>query len=370
MSETEEERQARIERIAARKRYNMKSLGRLVDSNRLTGVARPAELDAEPDLPRRPRSDQDDEADADEFGIGETDDAEPASADLAESAVDEADESADAAEFSDDDSAGAVDGASEGIGSGDDRPEVVADQTLFSTDADADTEVVEAVDEPDAVEAVDEPDVAEAVDEPDVVDDAAVTDEEEPALGEDGVDRSGIGTQVTRTGLSSRVDESTRDVPVESEVSLARRMLEEETREGARISDPREVPGIVLDLASDIPASVAVSVVRIDEQVEIVGDTVDPEIDREVFSSVFSNVFHAVQPAAQVLADGPLGKVLDVVIEGERLDMILRPLGSRYYLMVLEERSRPEADLATTRRRMATVAPGLTAILTQRDGDA
>ncbi len=358
MSETEEERQARIERIAARKRYNMKSLGRLVDSNRLTGVARPAELDAEPDLPRRSR-DRDDEGDADETGTGE-----PASADVAESAVDESRESADAAELSDDDSAGAADGASEDIGSGDDRTEVVADQTLFSTDADADTAVVEAVDEPDTavVEAVDGADAAEAVDEPDDADDATTTDEGEPQLGEDGVDRSGIGTQVTRTGLSSRVDES--------DVSLARRMLDEETREGARISDPREVPGIVLDLASDIPASVAVSVVRIDEQVEIVGDTVDPEIDREVFSSVFSNVFHAVQPAAKVLADGPLGKVLDVVIEGERLDMILRPLGSRYYLMVLEERSRPEADLATTRRRMATIAPGLTAILTQRDGDA
>ena len=36
------------DRVAARKRYNMKALGQLVDSNRLTGVARPSEESSGP----------------------------------------------------------------------------------------------------------------------------------------------------------------------------------------------------------------------------------------------------------------------------------------------------------------------------------
>jgi predicted regulator of Ras-like GTPase activity (Roadblock/LC7/MglB family) len=146
-------------------------------------------------------------------------------------------------------------------------------------------------------------------------------------------------------------------------------MLDGEIGPGGRISDPRDVPGIVLDLAKDVPASVAVSVVRIDEQVEIVGDSIDPSIDPTVFTAAFSGVFRSVRPAAQALQEGPLGTIRDVVVEGERMDLILRPLGANYFLMVLEDRSDPQANLAATRMRMASIAPGVTAILAQQDGE-
>lgn len=353
MEESDEERQAKRDKYAAQKRYNMKSLGRLVDSNRLTGVARPERTD--PELPQRSRrADLDDEiepapqgrADS-ERGVepqAETDvDVETESA--ADATIDEHVDPVDDTEGgSTEHPPGLHEAMVQAIERGADRPQRAPVRRVTSgaapkpSDSDADAD-----------------------------EDASVH------AGSDGVDRSAMGGAVTRTGLTSRLDgsahgeESGDTLPPSS---LARRMLDGEIGPGGRISDPRDVSGIVLDLAKDVPASVAVSVVRIAEEVEIVGDTVDPSIDPSIFSMVFSGVFRSVRPAAQILEDGPLGQIQDVVIEGDKMDLILRPLGYAYYLMVLEDRRDPKANLSATRRRMASIAPGVTAILAQQDGEA
>ncbi|MBS1846955.1 MAG: hypothetical protein JST73_01650, partial [Actinobacteria bacterium] len=184
-----------------------------------------------------------------------------------------------------------------------------------------------------------------------------------PAGVGDGVDRSDMGGAVTRTGLSGRLED-----PFVSR-RLARRMIDGEIAPGGRISDPRDVSGIVLALASDVPASIAVSVVRIDEELEIVGDSIDPSIDPALLSTAFSGVFRNVRPAAEILEVGVLGQIQDVIIAGEHVDLILRPLGDRYFLMVLEDRHDARSDLTATRHRMETIAPGLTAMLAQQDGE-
>ena len=88
-----------------------------------------------------------------------------------------------------------------------------------------------------------------------------------------------------------------------------------------------------------------------------------------MLASMFSGLFRSIQVAAGALADGPLGTVHDLVIEGEHMDLILRPLGVHYYLMVLEDRTSEQANLSATRMRMAALAPGLAAILAQADGE-
>lgn len=148
---------------------------------------------------------------------------------------------------------------------------------------------------------------------------------------------------------------------------LARQMLAAEVRPGGRLSDPHDVPGIVLNLAKDLPAAAAVSVVRIDEEIELVGNTIDPDVDPNLLATVFSGVFRTLQQAAGMLASGPLGRVHDVVIEAEHMDLVLRPLGTHYYLLVLEDRRSPSANLAATRLHMAAIAPGLAATLAQLD---
>jgi predicted regulator of Ras-like GTPase activity (Roadblock/LC7/MglB family) len=144
-------------------------------------------------------------------------------------------------------------------------------------------------------------------------------------------------------------------------------MLAAEVRPGGRLSDPHDVPGIVLNLAKDLPAAAAVSVVRIDEEIELVGNTIDPDVDPNLLATVFSGVFRTLQQAAGMLASGPLGRVHDVVIEAEHMDLVLRPLGTHYYLLVLEDRRSPSANLSATRLHMAAIAPGLAATLAQLD---
>ena len=207
----------------------------------------------------------------------------------------------------------------------------------------------------------------------------------------DGVDRSAFGDLVTRTGITSRlrpqidpdsaasvatttiatdvtgVAAPEMDALSRSQRNLARQILSEEIAPGGRVSDPRDVPGIVLGLARDLPAAAAVSVVRIDEEIEIVGNTIDPEFDPAMLASMFSGVFRTMQVAAKVFGDGPLGAVHDVVIEGEFMDLVLRPLGEHHFMMVLEDRSSPSANLSATRMRMAALAPGLSAILALED---
>jgi predicted regulator of Ras-like GTPase activity (Roadblock/LC7/MglB family) len=151
------------------------------------------------------------------------------------------------------------------------------------------------------------------------------------------------------------------------ELPLARHMLAAEVRPGGRLSDPHDVPGIVLNLAKDLPAAAAVSVVRIDEEIELVGNTIDPDVDPNLLATVFSGVFRTLQQAAGMLASGPLGRVHDVVIEAEHMDLVLRPLGTHYYLLVLEDRRSPSANLSATRLHMAAIAPGLAATLAQLD---
>jgi len=151
------------------------------------------------------------------------------------------------------------------------------------------------------------------------------------------------------------------------ELPLARQMLAAEVRPGGRLSDPHDVPGIVLNLAKDLPAAAAVSVVRIDEEIELVGNTIDPDVDPNLLATVFSGVFRTLQQAAGMLASGPLGRVHDVVIEAEHMDLVLRPLGTHYYLLVLEDRRSPSANLSATRLHMAAIAPGLAATLAQLD---
>ena len=151
------------------------------------------------------------------------------------------------------------------------------------------------------------------------------------------------------------------------QLPLARQMLADEVRPGGRLSDPHDVPGIVLNLAKDLPAAAAVSVVRIDEEIELVGNTIDPDVDPNLLATVFSGVFRTLQQAAGMLASGPLGRVHDVVIEAEHMDLVLRPLGTHYYLLVLEDRRSPSANLSATRLHMAAIAPGLAATLAQLD---
>lgn len=301
MEESDDERRERADQLAAHKRYNMKALGRLVDSNRLTGVARPESLD--PTLPRRvTRREPDDDG-------GETSEAAdsvtlaPASAPSAESSLPQ---------------------------------RAKAPAGTVQRGASVDVEEVET----------------SAVD--------------------DGVDRSEMGDTVTRSGLSSLLDDAPttgRSDTAPGASPLARQMLDDEIAPGGRISDPGDVAGIVLDLAADVPASVAVSVVRVDEEVEVVGGTVDPSLDPDVFSAAFSEAFRGVRPVEGVLQMGPIGTIRDVVIAGEHMDLILRPLGNRYFLLVLEDRNDPRADLEATRGRMAMIAPAVTAILAQQDGE-
>lgn len=334
--ETDDDHESLRDRLAAHKRYNMKSLGRLVDSNRLTGVSRAG--DVGPSGASRTARDL--------LGVVDADDPDGRGAPVV------------AGESSDDADDPRTDGD-------------VAPGPLEPGGS--------AVDETDRLLAV-----AEEMNIPirlsgrgggggDAGVDTAGADVVPRNRTGDLVDRSDMGTAVTRSGLSMRLDVSAltaADPTVETPNSLARRMLDGEIGPGGRISDPRDVPGIVLDLAKDVPASVAVSVVRIDEEVEIVGDSIDPSIDPTVFTAAFSGVFRSVRPAAEALQEGPLGKIHDVVIEGERMDLILRPLGAHYFLMVLEDRSDPQANLAATRMRMASIAPGVTAILAQQDGEA
>jgi len=311
MEEPDDERRARVDELAAHKRYNMKALGRLVDSNRLTGVARPVETPSP--LPRRDDREPADDGAVDDEALLAGD------ADPVDGAVDEA------------------------------TPTVIA--------ADSSTERVLAI--------------AEQMDLPIRLTGSGGGLMGGATPGGDGVDRSGLGDTLTRSGLGFRLDEPRPEIGDRERTpsSLARQMLDGEISPGGRISDPRDVPGIVLDLAKDVPASVAVSVVRIDEEVEIVGDTVDPSIDPGLFTSVFASLFRIVRPAVAELENGPLGAIRDVVIEGEKMDLILRPLGDRYFLMVLEDRNDPQANLTATRLRMASIAPGVTAILAQQDGE-
>ena len=92
-----------------------------------------------------------------------------------------------------------------------------------------------------------------------------------------------------------------------------------------------------------------------------------PDVDPNLLASVFSGVFRTLQQATGILAAGPLGRVHDLVIEAEHMDLVLRPLGAHYYLLVLEDRRSPNADLAATRLHMAAIAPGLAATLAQLD---
>lgn len=149
---------------------------------------------------------------------------------------------------------------------------------------------------------------------------------------------------------------------------LARQMLDQEVAEGGRVSNPHDVAGLVLGLAKDLPAAAAVSVVRVDEEVELVGNTIDPEFDPAAFAMIFSGLMRALHEAQPLLANGPLGEVDDVVIRAEHMDLVLRPLGSHFYLLVIEDRRSPHADLAGTRLQMAAVAPGLAATLAHDDG--
>lgn len=356
MSQSDDEHQERIEQIAARKRFNMKSLGRQVDANRLTGVSRPP-VD-ESNLPHRSTRGQEvvdddpeetvvDEVEAEDETLEQddtaSDDGETGNDD--DVAEDEADESA-----SSDDTMPAADEAEAS-----DPDDELNDTT--SDDADDDNEQAS-----DEVPAFDEQPDEQTVD--------GTTAESPARRRNDGVDRGGMGTSVTKSGLSSRLGDRVYEPIRSGDGTLARRMLDHEIQPGGRISDPRAVPGILLELAKDLPASVAVSVVRTDEEIELVGNTVDPNFEFEAFSSTFSGLFKSLQSASGAFRDGPFGKVRDVVIESDTMDLVLCPLGEDYYLMVLEDRTSPEADLDATRRRMMMLAPGLTAILAIADGDA
>jgi predicted regulator of Ras-like GTPase activity (Roadblock/LC7/MglB family) len=149
---------------------------------------------------------------------------------------------------------------------------------------------------------------------------------------------------------------------------LARQMLDQEVAEGGRVSNPHDVAGLVLALAKDLPAAAAVSVVRMDEEVELVGNTIDPDVDPASFAMIFSGLMRVLNEAHPLLANGPLGAVADVVIEAENMDLVLRPLGRHFYLLVIEDRRSAHANLAGTRLQMAAVAPGLAATLAHDDG--
>lgn len=379
-TDSEEPSQHPGDRVAARKRYNMKALGQLVDSNRLTGVARPSE---ESSGPHHRDEDESDEP------VGVVDVESP---DEVVEVIEPSDLWSD--DLNDDHGLGAlfeegdpvgqsVESGSEGLLDGTDG------SILEEQEADSAPSTGEPADEPppegDLV-VDDEPLAEEALDEDQ--DETLIELRERGArarrrpprtfagadpVTDDGIDRTELGTQVTRTGLGGlleAVPTKPRKDPRESLQPLARQMLDEEIQPGGRLSNPRDVPGIVLNLAKDIPAAAAVSVVRIDEEIELVGNTIDPEVEPGVLASMFSGLFRSIQVAAGALAQGPLGKVHDLVIEGEHMDLILRPLGVHYYLMVLEDRRSDHADLAATRMRMAALAPGLSAILAQGDGEA
>ena len=405
MSDTESDESSKhADGVAARKRYNMKALGQLVDSNRITGVARPTEVSSgphhrmtnEPDVDDADATEDDEIVDA--VDVGEADaDAEVAVDDLEPgAAVVEPDEAELRLpdDLADDHGLGALFDEGDPVGhpatSG---PEALLEGTAASTRVEhaggSDGPAVEMVAEVGDV--ADDAETSVAVDQADDQDETLIELRERGArarrrpparhdvdvvpevvpdvVPDDGIDRSELGTQVTRTGLTGAKPARTRD-PRESMQPLARHILDEEIQPGGRLSNPRDVPGIVLNLAKDIPAAAAVSVVRIDEEIELVGNTIDPDIEPGVLASMFSGVFRSIQVAAGALAQGPLGTVHDLVIEGEHMDLILRPLGVHYYLMVLEDRRSPHADLAATRMRMAALAPGLSAILAQGDGEA
>ncbi len=342
MSQSDDEHQERLEQIAARKRFNMKSLGRQVDANRLTGVSRPPVDEA--NLPHRSTRGQeavDDEVD--EVVVGDDDENETLELDdaIAEASTEGEDDG--------DDDNGEIDES--------------ANDELSDSAASNDGDDSDAADEPDD-------DVPSVDEHRDNRPDDATTGQLVGRRGNDGVDRGGMGTSVTKSGLSSRLGDRVYEPISSGDGTLARRMLDHETQPGGRISDPRAVPGILLELAKDLPASVAVSVVRTDEEIELVGNTVDPDFEFDAFSSTFSGLFKSLQSASGAFRDGPFGKVRDVVIESDSMDLVLCPLGEDYYLMVLEDRTSPEADLDATRRRMMMLAPGLTAILAIQDGDA
>jgi predicted regulator of Ras-like GTPase activity (Roadblock/LC7/MglB family) len=417
MSDTESEESSKhvADGVLARKRYNMKALGQLVDSNRLTGVARPTEVSSGPhhrvdDVPPPDAVDDDaavDDLDGDDHEVDDEVDAAGADlADLDETDADETDGADDpphltALELPDD--------GSDGHGLDalfDDGDPVEHDATfgpealLEGTDAASRASSASEADGPGDDGAVAETVIDDGLDDggqaPDVeqADDQDETlielrergararrrppapphvDGESAAVSDDGVDRTELGTQVTRTGLGGLLEAApsrARHDPRDSPQPLARHMLDEEIQPGGRLSNPRDVPGIVLNLAKDIPAAAAVSVVRIDEEIELVGNSIDPAIEPGLLASMFSGLFRSIQVAAGALAQGPLGTVHDLVIEGEHMDLILRPLGIHYYLMVLEDRRSENADLAATRMRMAALAPGLSAILAQGDGEA
>ena len=405
-----EKRREQAERMAARKRYNMKALGALVDSNRLTGVSRPdgdehsgphrrtaqeepvddtvSADEVEPDVSADVDARQDEvEPDVSSDVDGRPDDGEAAAAEAAD--VDEladAADAADAAELVDvadveevadeEDPVAAPDASTDLLEDvADDAPQEVAEAAPPENSASDLAELYESGTPPRVSPA---PPTGEATIElrsrarPKVDRRAAPDLDEDDFFEDDGVDRSNLGGRVTRAGLAWRVDlapASTRPDPRTSEQPLARQILDEEISEGGRLSNPRDVPGIVLNLAKDIPAAAAVSVVRIDEEIELVGNTIDPSVEPGMLASMFSGLFRSIQIAAGTLAEGPLGTVHDLVIEGEHMDLILRPLGVHYYLMVLEDRASEQANLSSTRMRMAALAPGLAAILAHGDGE-
>ncbi len=315
-----------------RKRFTMKSLGALVDSNRITSATMP---DRPETTGPRPSATEDDEAVIVE------------DVEHVEDVEDDVDDVTDA----------------DVATAGSDEPIDEAPPAPRETVAEVEEATIELRDEPGGPGDADGPSQSFADDE---------------FRDDDGIDRSDMGTQVTRTGLAGLVGATTSyDTPADAAMStrlasaqpLARQILDEEIAPGGRLSDPRDVPGIVLSLAKELPAAAAVSVVRIDEEIELVGNSIHPDVDPSMLARVFSGVFRTMQVAAGVLADGPLGTVHDVVIEGEHMDLILRPLGPHYYLMVLEDRRSPSANLKATRLRMATLAPGLAAILAHDYGE-
>lgn len=301
----------RADQLATHRRYNMKALGRLVDSNRLTGVSRPGAASTAAPTDGGPSA-----------GNG-------ANGDVANG----------------DDAIG--DGSSAGREADQiDRMLAVADRMNIPIRLSGSGGLMSSV-----------------------AGGADVAVEDPPDRGPQAPRRGGAG-RVSVADLAEEPPLRVRTSEVTSANRLARRMLDGEIGPGGRISDPRDVPGLILDLAKDVPASVAVSVVRIDEEVEVVGDSVDASIDPTIFTSAFSSLFRQVRPIAKALQEGPLGTIRDVVVQGDKLDLILRPLGELYFLLVLEDRRDPQADLAATRRRMATIAPGMTALLAQQDGSA
>jgi predicted regulator of Ras-like GTPase activity (Roadblock/LC7/MglB family) len=392
----------------------MKALGQLVDSNRLTGVARPTDVSSGPhhrveDAP--PPDAVDDDAPADDVAVDEVE------VDVVEASLVEVVEAdADDVALADDQpplaDLGLPDDVSDDHGLGalfDDGdpvehdatfgPEALLDGSDGATRAAAASEPYRSDDggvaEMGVDDGLDDGGLADEVEQADDQDETLIELRERGArarrrppagpgreaaadvvpevVPDDGVDRTELGTQVTRTGLGGLLEAAPsrpRHDPRQSSLPLARHMLDEEIQPGGRLSNPRDVPGIVLNLAKDIPAAAAVSVVRIDEEIELVGNSIDPAIEPGLLASMFSGLFRSIQVAAGALAQGPLGTVHDLVIEGEHMDLILRPLGIHYYLMVLEDRRSENADLAATRMRMAALAPGLSAILAQGDGEA